>query len=713
MFQKGTQLGAFDMKRFLALLFVTLAITWPLSATTLTGTIKKPDGTKLNGKIRLTLSHPARDTSDSTVVVPTTVELSVTNGTLPLTAAVAGNDVLQPANTYYICEYFDAYGKRVMANPFYIAGTTYDLGSATPTTVTTSNISYFAADTNLRTDLASSAGGKGDSLVATKQSGTGAVARTIHDKAGEIVSVKDYGATGNGAADDTAAIQAAVNSLSLTGIGDRIYFPKGTYKVTGTITIPRENVSLEGPVAGGAVIAHAPAAPSTDCIYIHKATGAALSEVHISNLLFTGTANSRYLIYSYNSQSLTVDRIRTNGGAYAIYLRDGYNIGISNSKFGAHTTANILLGEAVGGAYPTTVRIINCDVSDSALGLWIRHAPSVSVIGSTLEANTGYAIRIDSGTLGLFQCHFESNGVGNVDGRGTSAAQMATLTDIGSFHGAPTVPGPAYNLDYAYLQYFGYILPGVAVTVNTRPTYIGGTHDAPSLFTGEIQAIGWDGVGTDGSGSQFYGWNGGLVEPVYVRKASGPLFYAPSCRWGGVNVISGQTNPTITVGEPTDCMVGQVLTFVFYLSGGGTVSFDPTIYKTSWLQPSAVASYNSVTFVRTPQKYPDGSATGLAKWMQVGKEMGYDGTYHIYTNGTDSDTSGTVTITNPATSAIKTFKKSYDVAPSCSVTPMTDAGAGTRWWVDYPSYGDNFRINLSAAPGTSLSFKYICVGNPN
>jgi hypothetical protein len=42
-----------------------------------------------------------------------------------------------------------------------------------------------------------------------------------------VVSVKDYGAIGDGVADDTAAIQTAI------GLGCSVYFPAGTYKVNG------------------------------------------------------------------------------------------------------------------------------------------------------------------------------------------------------------------------------------------------------------------------------------------------------------------------------------------------------------------------------------------------------------------------------------------------------------------------------------------------
>jgi polygalacturonase len=38
------------------------------------------------------------------------------------------------------------------------------------------------------------------------QSGTGAIRRTVENKLKDTVSVKDFGAVGNGVADDTAAI---------------------------------------------------------------------------------------------------------------------------------------------------------------------------------------------------------------------------------------------------------------------------------------------------------------------------------------------------------------------------------------------------------------------------------------------------------------------------------------------------------------------------
>lgn len=54
-------------------------------------------------------------------------------------------------------------------------------------------------------------------------------------KLNDIVSVKDFGAVGDGVADDTAAINAAYTAAEAAG-GLEVFWPAGTYKTTGTIT---------------------------------------------------------------------------------------------------------------------------------------------------------------------------------------------------------------------------------------------------------------------------------------------------------------------------------------------------------------------------------------------------------------------------------------------------------------------------------------------
>jgi len=58
-----------------------------------------------------------------------------------------------------------------------------------------------------------------------------AVSRNLQDKLDEVLSVKDFGAIGDGVTDDTEAIQAALNASS------KAVVPKGTYRVTDSIVI--------------------------------------------------------------------------------------------------------------------------------------------------------------------------------------------------------------------------------------------------------------------------------------------------------------------------------------------------------------------------------------------------------------------------------------------------------------------------------------------
>jgi hypothetical protein len=81
------------------------------------------------------------------------------------------------------------------------------------------------------------------SSVTYTPAGTGAVTTTVQTKLRESVSVKDFGATGDGTTDDTAAIQAAITYIysfanaGSTGTAPALYFPTGTYLMSSTITM--------------------------------------------------------------------------------------------------------------------------------------------------------------------------------------------------------------------------------------------------------------------------------------------------------------------------------------------------------------------------------------------------------------------------------------------------------------------------------------------
>src|SRR5512135_793237 len=58
------------------------------------------------------------------------------------------------------------------------------------------------------------------------------------------VSVKDFGAKGDGVTDDQPAIQAAIESLAKTG--GTAFVPAGDYRLGDSIVIDRDNITLTG-----------------------------------------------------------------------------------------------------------------------------------------------------------------------------------------------------------------------------------------------------------------------------------------------------------------------------------------------------------------------------------------------------------------------------------------------------------------------------------
>jgi hypothetical protein len=94
----------------------------------------------------------------------------------------------------------------------------------------------------------------GDALVGFRQSNasgnlTGAVGRTVHQKLQEIISVKDFGAVGDGTTDNYAAFAAA----ALAAQGKVLFIPAGNYLIntnSGSIVLQEVNVQGESVLDG-------------------------------------------------------------------------------------------------------------------------------------------------------------------------------------------------------------------------------------------------------------------------------------------------------------------------------------------------------------------------------------------------------------------------------------------------------------------------------
>jgi hypothetical protein len=183
-------------------------------------------------------------------------------------------------------------------------------------------------------------------IVATKlaftQSGAGATVRTVDSKLKDVVSVKDFGAVGDGVADDTAAIQAAITAST------SIVFPAGTYKTISSISIPSNRV-LVG--------VNARITWDAD-VFLTCFTLTGVTDIDITGLEFQATTSATvrepYAISALNVRRLNISQCLTTN---------------SNLLYAWHSGANYaaaVFSETAGGFNCNTgIRIKNCDITGS------------------------------------------------------------------------------------------------------------------------------------------------------------------------------------------------------------------------------------------------------------------------------------------------------------------------------------------------------------
>lgn len=178
------------------------------------------------------------------------------------------------------------------------------------------------------------------------QSSTGAVNRPFNLKLNEIVSVMDFGATGDGSTDDTSAIQAAINSFG--GNGGTVFFPVGNYKTTVALSMVA-NVSLVGSGANSSII------KPVACHGVEFTYSNGFQYTLISEIGFDGTNATTYTaihqtppanfsteIYGINVKDVYVTYFDT-----AIYLSSARNIIIDNCWFESVNNGIILVGNTI------------------------------------------------------------------------------------------------------------------------------------------------------------------------------------------------------------------------------------------------------------------------------------------------------------------------------------------------------------------------------
>jgi hypothetical protein len=235
-------------------------------------------------------------------------------------------------------------------------------------------------------------------------------ARSLPDRFADVVNVKDFGAVGDNIADDTAAIQAAIDSFSISG--GSIYLPAGTYRVTSLI-VNRADVSFVGDGRSATILNLAtPAGVSSinitgvnsNPVPIDKTWGAV-----IDGITFDATGNSNintYTILATYAHGLNVRNCSFIYCHSGISLQDCYSVGIDNVVMYDLKPA-FGIGIFINGMLDHYISRVTIDhrtpggmFREPLVGIYVKNTGMVSIeSGEIIHCRTGILFNAGSGDL--------------------------------------------------------------------------------------------------------------------------------------------------------------------------------------------------------------------------------------------------------------------------------------------------------------------------
>lgn len=221
-----------------------------------------------------------------------------------------------------------------------------------------------------------------------------------------VFNVKDFGATGDGITDDTAAIQAALTAAGVSG--GTVYFPAGTYLVSASLLFD-SSVTIRG------VNRLAVNILQVGAFRVFQATTRAtaltfrvdISDLSIYNASGVPTAGA----YGIDMQGVSFWTIRR---VVIRYMERGINCGINAASGGFYGEIfSPELASCTAGCYlddqANAIRVIGGRINGNTTGLYALSCSGIQV-SSAFESN-GTACFFDTGTnkSAITECYFEGS----------------------------------------------------------------------------------------------------------------------------------------------------------------------------------------------------------------------------------------------------------------------------------------------------------------
>lgn len=273
-----------------------------------------------------------------------------------------------------------------------------------------------------------------------------------------LISVREYGAVGDGVANDTAAVQAAINAAAALSVVGTVYFPAGTYRCNALTLSSHLNMEY------GAKLLWNGTSQGT----LITVNG---NDLRIGHLAASGNGYECTLMYIPNTVSrLHVDDFvgenivnlgASQGGAESCYGIQLNGVGCTFNDVLLRDLvwgANINIGAGDNGSYPQAVSlgnnadgniINNITVQNGAAGV-VASSPYFNFVGTGMFTNmndngiyiAGYDTPVDGigGKFTMTSLHYEAdqtraNGEEPAAFRTSAFAQVDSITFVGKSTG--------------------------------------------------------------------------------------------------------------------------------------------------------------------------------------------------------------------------------------------------------------------------------------
>lgn len=276
------------------------------------------------------------------------------------------------------------------------------------------------------------------------QTGTGAVARTIESKLKDTVSVKDFGAVGDGVVDDSGAFTTAIAAVS---DGAEIQVPCGTYLFSSKVTINKHLILRGSGVCSvikgtGITVLEVSASMGSAPVQIadikisdptgHASTigikdlgvGTVYSGVHI---IGTSSAKLGVGLQLYNSVSTTIE----NGSTFQYWNKALEAAGDYATAVGIHGSAFLGSNYGIYATVATTsltgINLVGSTLDNNTSGFYCGVKCGATVVGNHFE-NADHEIELDGGTVNAF-----GNGYFGAAAAGGNAITLASGSKLTAF----------------------------------------------------------------------------------------------------------------------------------------------------------------------------------------------------------------------------------------------------------------------------------------